>query len=322
MQKSHFLRSVGRFMWQKLIPLPGRVWRALRNNPIIYKEFRSRMRPHRTQLFLLAPTLLTAGTAFSTSGLLYGNGYNTLDFEDQRTIGIGIFAIVIIAQIIIALLITPAISAGTISGERERQTYDLLRTTLISARDLVLGKYVTAVAFILLLILLQTPILSLAFLFGGIEPTEIVLHTTVILVTVLYFCSIGVFISSLNHRTLPSTVAAYVFTGVLTAILPALLAFLGSLFLRLDFVNDLPTGGEIALAVLILLFLSSNPIAAMISGEVYLQNHQELWYVSVTLSNGITLYGPSPWLLYAILSTLLSVFFLYLTIRRVQRPER
>lgn len=321
MQTRHFFRRVGRSVWQKLILLPKRVWRALRNNPIIYKEFRSRMRTRRAQLFLVMPTLSTAGVVFSTSGLLYSNN-NSLNFEEQRMIGIGIFVIVIIAQAIIALFITPAVSAGTISGERERQTYDLLRTTLISARDLVLGKYVTAVAFILLLILLQTPILSLAFLFGGIEPTEIVMHTTVILVTVLYFCSIGMFISSLNHRTLPSTVAAYVFTGLLTAILPALLTFLGTLFLNLDFISDLSTSGEIALAAMSLLFLSSNPIAAMISGEVYLQGSQKFWYVSETLSNGITLYGPSPWLLYAILSTLLTVFFLYLTIRRVQRPER
>ncbi len=316
MQKSNFFRRVDRLVW----PL-RRLWHALRNNPIIYKEFRSRMRTRRVQFFLLIPTLFTAGTTFATSGLLYSND-NNLNFEDQRAIGIGIFTIVIIAQAMIALLITPAVSAGAISGERERQTYDLLRTTLISARDLVLGKYVTAVAFILLLILLQTPILSLAFLFGGIELTEIVMHTTVILVTVLYFCSIGMFISSLNHRTLPSTVATYVFIGALTVILPALLTFLGVLLSDLDFINNLPAGGEIALAILVLLFLSINPIAAMISGEGYLQSDQKFWYITETLSNGTTLYGPSPWLLYAILNTLLTVFFLYLTIRRVQRPER
>ncbi|GAB4531701.1 MAG: ABC transporter permease [Anaerolineales bacterium] len=307
-----------RFLWQKLILAPTR---GLQNNPIIYKEFRSRMRTRWAQAFLLAPTLLTSVVVMITSGLLYENN-NSLNFESQRAVGSGIFAIVVIAQAVIAILIAPAVSAGALAGEHERQTYDLLRTTLLSARSLVLGKYVAAVAFIMLLILLQMPILSLAFFFGGIEPTEIVMHTTVNLVSVLYFCSAGIFISSLNRRILPATISTYVFVSMLAAILPMLFTFLGALFFSLLTFDHPSLSMEIVLAGLTLLFLASNPAAAMISSEMFLQEEQWFWHTEVTLKNGTTLYGPAPWLLYAIFNTLLALFFLYMTIRRVRRTER
>ena len=53
------------------------------------------------------------------------------------TIGKIIFGGVLGLQLFTVCFIAPSFTAGAISGERERQTFELLRTTLLPARSLV-----------------------------------------------------------------------------------------------------------------------------------------------------------------------------------------
>ena len=70
-------------------------------------------------------------------------------------------------------LLAPALTADLISGERERQTLDLLLVTPLSRRQIVIGKLVAALGSLLLLIVLALPIQALAVLIGGIGLEEL-----------------------------------------------------------------------------------------------------------------------------------------------------
>jgi hypothetical protein len=64
-------------------------------------------------------------------------------------------------------------------------------------------------SFALLLLLLSVPIFSLVFLFGGIELDQLATAFLVTAVAALTLGIVGITCSTLFHRTLPATVAAY-----------------------------------------------------------------------------------------------------------------
>jgi ABC-type transport system involved in multi-copper enzyme maturation permease subunit len=115
----------------------------------------------------------------------------------------------IIFEVILLAFITPALTAGAISGERERQTIDLLFVTPLRPFAIIWGKLLASMSFVLLLLMLSVPIFSLVFLFGGIELDQMISAFIVVGVSALTFGLLGLAFSSLFRRTLAATVAAY-----------------------------------------------------------------------------------------------------------------
>jgi len=140
-------------------------------------------------------------------------------YSANQSLGIEIYALLAILQFALILLITPAQTAGAISGEREKQTFDLLLCTKMTPAAIILGKLFSSLSFILLLIIGSIPLFSLVFLFGGVGPLDVLMLFVFYLVTAFGVGSIGIFCSSLFKRTVVSIVVAYVTVfalGILT----------------------------------------------------------------------------------------------------------
>jgi len=120
-----------------------------------------------------------------------------------------LFLYLVLFQMALICFVTPALTAGAISGERERQTIDLLFVTRIPPFAILWGKLLSSMSFILLLLLLSVPIFSLVFLFGGIELDQVLAAFLVTLVSALTLGVIGIAFSTAFRRTLASTVGAY-----------------------------------------------------------------------------------------------------------------
>ena len=113
------------------------------------------------------------------------------------------------------LILAPAFTAGAISSERENQTLDLLVTTPLSTLGIVVGKLVSALAWVLVLILASVPLMSLVFVFGCVGPED-VLRAYVLLFSLAFgMGAIGLFLSALLRRTQAATVLASVVVLVL-----------------------------------------------------------------------------------------------------------
>lgn len=176
-------------------------------NPILAKEFRSRMRTWRAPMTLGAYVLLLGLIGFAyfrifSSSLLYGGYMNP-------QVGLQIFYVLGVFQLILVAFVTPSLTSGLISGERERQTLDLLLCTRLSASSIVLGKLLSAVSYVLLLIIAAVPVYSLVFLFGGVSPRELLMTLFIYVVTALTYAAIGLFASALVRRTQISTLVTY-----------------------------------------------------------------------------------------------------------------
>lgn len=175
-------------------------------NPIVAKEYRSRMRTWRSPLAITIYIVLLGGIGWAVfSALTFTIGIG----QSPGNLGQELFTFLILFQVALLAFITPAITAGAISGERERQTLDLLFVTPLAPFSIIWGKLLASMSFVVLLLIISVPIFSLVFLFGGIELDQVVSAFIVTAVTAMTLGFIGVAFSTLLRRTLASTVASY-----------------------------------------------------------------------------------------------------------------
>lgn len=194
-------------------------------NPVLASSLKTRMRGWRAA---------AAVTAYLGVMLFIASIFFKLFFENEvmrymsvsanRSVGLGIYMMLAILQFILILLVTPAQTAGVISSEREMQTLDLLLCTKLSPISIIIGKLLSSLAFILLLVVSSIPLFSLVFLFGGIAPEDVAMLFLFYFITAFAIGSIGVFYSTLFKKTVVSTVLSYVtifFLGIVSVILGA-----------------------------------------------------------------------------------------------------
>lgn len=305
-----------------LWPVSLRSW--LRRNPVMLKELRARMRGKRAfWLLTIYLGLLSVLVSIIYIAYLSASGQPFASADQRQVVGKAIFGAVVWLELLVVSFVAPALTAGGISSEREHQTYDLLRTTLLPARSLVLGKFLSGLVFILLLLFAALPLHSLAYLIGGVSSQELWIAALVLVVTASAFCAAGIFFSSLVARTLVSTVLAYGVAIMLVFGLPLLALILAGLVSSA--VGGFGQLGPLWEILVILggwLLVSINPLATAIFTELILLEEQSLFLFHLPVSGAATLTLPSPWLPYVLIYLLLSVILLRLSVQRVKRAEK
>lgn len=119
------------------------------------------------------------------------------------------YMLVAVSEAAIILFIVPALTAGSISGERERQTLDLLLCTRLRPVDIVVGKLVSCLSTAFIMMVTSLPILSLVYIYGGLGITDLAQLFFCLAVTTLYIGSVSIFFSALMKRTTVATVLSY-----------------------------------------------------------------------------------------------------------------
>lgn len=297
--------------------------RAFRLNPVMVKELRGRMRGIRG--FAIITVFLTLMSFFTM--LLYllrvPQGGVVVTGELGRLLFIGVLFI----ELMLIIFIVPALTAGAITSERERKTYDLLQTTLITKATFVVGKMQSALGYIVLLLLSAIPLQSIAFLFGGVSESELILALLVLAVSAVTLGAFGMFFSSITERTLSATVRSYTVAIVITIGLPvlALIFFQGAYG---NVVNNIATKisdnprDEAAMIYADMIATSLNPITATVYSQQMLIDHQQLVTMRVTLSsNGATIPILSPWVLLTITYLSVTALLVWIAIRRMERQS-
>jgi ABC-type transport system involved in multi-copper enzyme maturation permease subunit len=178
-------------------------------NPIVAKEYRSRMRTWRSPLAMTVYIVLLGGIGWAVYSAITSGALGLGSSGNYGQMGQQLFTFLILFQVALLAFITPALTAGAISGERERQTIDLLFVTPIPPFSIIWGKLLASMSFMVLLLALSVPIFSLVFLIGGIELDQMVYAFLVVGVTALTLGFIGIAFSTFFRRTLVATVAAY-----------------------------------------------------------------------------------------------------------------
>ena len=124
-------------------------------------------------------------------------------------VGQEVFGALVLVETLLVVFLAPAFTSGAISLEREKQTLEMLTATPISSLAIVVGKLLSALAYVFLLIAASIPLTAIVFVFGGVGPDDVLRAYAVLIVTALGLGSMGLFISALMQRTQGATVVTF-----------------------------------------------------------------------------------------------------------------
>lgn len=178
-------------------------------NPIISKDLKIKMRGWK------APVLLTVYMVF-LGLVVFLNFFGSRIFSPydyyqfNPAVALNSYNSLATLQLLLLMFITPALTGGIISGERERQTLDLLLCTNLPTSSIITGKIVVATAHVLLLITASLPVMGTVFLYGGIRITDLLLLFAFYLATALMLGSMGAFYSSIFKKSSVSMILSYI----------------------------------------------------------------------------------------------------------------
>ena len=292
------------------------------NNPIFAFSAIRRMRSARTPLLITLYSLLLALLAYFT---VYGRFMGaTVTLGDMR-LSVEGYAYMIMLQFALLVLVAPAMTAGSISGERERQTLDLLLVTNTGAVKLVLGKLLESFSFLALMVMCSLPMLSLVLITGGATFAQVLVSVAFLLLTALAALSVGLVCSSLFQRTVTATVMSYlsVFALGIVTLLPLWhdVKCIGDLYDAMNIV-----GGQLHTIEYTPISFTINPalgLFSLLAAQTQMFSSM-LWQFSYSLANTFT-YLPFDHFLYCNMAFLAAASVLLIALAalnlRVRKPR-
>lgn len=178
-------------------------------NPIVKKDLKVTARSMRlswglfayeailTMAFLLVLLIIQEN---NNSFYSYGNVYSDLVY---------LFPVISIVQVCIVALIVPIITASSISGEKERQTFDIMLTTCMSPLAIVVGKVISAVLRILFFVVGSLPIMALSFVVGGLKWSSLFYYVLAVILLAILSGSIGILCSAFSRKSITAVILSF-----------------------------------------------------------------------------------------------------------------
>ena len=205
-------------------------------NPVLTKELRVRMRGARAYWILLGYLLFLAVVMLFTYNTFQGDVATAgVGGSNSSQVGLNLFRTLEVCQIFLVLFITPAITSGSITIEKEQQTIDLLTMSRLSRLSIVSGKMLSAIAFTALLLVSSLPLVSICFMLGSIDPAMVLSVYLEMLCGSFLIGAIGLMWSSIVKTTTNSVLLTYLS-------MLAIMTVVSMLYASLNLLNG-PLGG-------------------------------------------------------------------------------
>ncbi len=201
-------------------------------NPVLNKEVKLRFRTFKSFLGLFFYLLVCGIACLAFIYIESYLSYDSFTATDSRNL----FMVLGIGQLGLILFMTPGLTAGAISGEREMQTLNILLTTQQSSTSIILSKLFSSIAYLFLMLIASLPLYSIVFLYGGVSPEMVMITFSFHLLTMLTIGSLGIMFSTLIRRTMVATITTY---GVMVFLVVGTLILF---FISLRFVMQQYTG--------------------------------------------------------------------------------
>lgn len=238
-----------------------------------------------------------------------------------------LYVFVAVVEFVMLMFIMPALTAGSISGERERQTLDILLTTTMKPSEIIWGKLLSSFSTMFLMVVSSFPLLAVSFVYGGVMIYDVFLLLLCYLAVALLCGSMGICFSSLFKRSTIATVVSYgvlVFIGAGTYAVNIFMLSLARLNVNSSYVSSINGVTDQANSGAFLYLLLLNPVATFYvminrqAGDSQVLNSLNNWF------------GPHPdnfimnnWVLLSILiQILLAAIFIFIAIKGISQSKR
>lgn len=236
-------------------------------NPVFRKELLLRVRSWRFVATIIAyNAILSMITLFVFTVSFNSNYQGTVEYTNALVL----YGVMSAIQFALVLFLVPVFTAGSIAGERERQTLDILLTTKMRPSQIVIGKMMSSIAMVLLLGITSLPIIAVVFSVGGITMKDLLQLELLLVVTAIYIGSLGVLGSAIFKRTVLATVFTYAGT---IALCFASYMIIGMIYMLEYFTNVRGAGimsvfnTDTGFVMLLLLVSPVMSISKMLSGQ-------------------------------------------------------
>ena len=186
-------------------------------NPILKKDI---LVNSRTPKMIISITLinclftLIAATAFAMSS---GSGY-----QMYYSYIVKLFPILGGCELGIISMVLPVMTSTSISGERERQTLELMLTTPVKPSQIVLGKLASAMATTFMYMIATLPFLAVSFVVGGLGWKALLEFIGVVVYVDIYIGSFGMFYSCVRRTSVSAAIST-----IITVVAIVIITYLG-----------------------------------------------------------------------------------------------
>lgn len=175
------------------------------DNPLLVREMRRRMRGRSFTWSLIA---YVAALGLVSCFIMYatypkfGNPLSTREMiQAVGRIGSRLFTGMCFVEAVIALIVTPMITAGLATAEKEKDTFEFLQVTTLSPATFVIGCLLTTGSFLFMVFACTLPILGLTFIFGGVSLGDILAFNGMLFLLSLTISAWGIFNSTSYRRS-------------------------------------------------------------------------------------------------------------------------
>ncbi|MDI9442821.1 MAG: ABC transporter permease subunit [Planctomycetota bacterium] len=189
----------------------------LLDNPVLQRELLVSLRMPRAFVLLFAYVALLGIVVYAAWPQV-----DRLDLRARPAEALRLVNMFFLGQYVLLSRITPSVAAGTITGEKEKKTYEMLLASPMRPAAIVLGKLLAAMVHLAVLVFCSLPIVMLCLPLGGVHYTEVLATYVAMAASVLTFGMISMAASSYFPRTVAAQLVSYLI------ILP--MALLGVLF--------------------------------------------------------------------------------------------
>ncbi len=209
-------------------------------NPLIAKESRtSNLRSGRWMIRIFY------GALFVSLGLAVMSLYGGAEHSDLLAY---VAKIIVAFQFGVIALVVPSLTSSSISNEIESGTFEILRLSPLRGGQIFWGKFIPAFLPALLPVLALVPAYLAVWFIDPSYETRILSILPIILLSVIFCCTLGITLSSFISNTARATVAAYLVTAALF-VLPMFAWWMGGSQLSMRLARWLAMPSPLVMAV-------------------------------------------------------------------------
>jgi ABC-type transport system involved in multi-copper enzyme maturation permease subunit len=172
-------------------------------NPVLQRELLVNLRMNRSFVLLLVYQMLLATLVYVAWPR------DTLVDPSHMDAARQLVDLFFAGQYLLASLMAPSFASATITGEKERQTYEMLLASPLRPGAIVLGKLLASLTHLAALIFASLPVVMLSLPLGGVSLYEVLAAYVGLAVSVVTFGMISVACSSYFKRSSASLVVSY-----------------------------------------------------------------------------------------------------------------
>ena len=125
------------------------------------------------------------------------------------------FELVIAFVLFFGMLIAPALSSNSITGDRANGTLAILQNTLLTPGQLLIGKWLAAWVASLGFLVVTIPLIGWAMTYGDVYLPGVPVLLGMLALELAIVCAIGVGVSALANRTLFAVLISYLLVAML-----------------------------------------------------------------------------------------------------------